>query len=130
MAGDQLAMFGGGCTAEIISDKGLVLTNHHCGFDAVQNHSSLENNYIRDGYWAKDNKEENINFSNHDEHKVPSGVFKDEEPIVNEKMEFGDEIQTLLGKHQNAMGGGNPATNQFNFDDNKKKKLNKLNINE
>ncbi len=55
---DAIVSFGGFCTGEIISDKGLVLTNHHCGFDAVQNHSSLENNYIRDGYWAKDNKEE------------------------------------------------------------------------
>jgi hypothetical protein len=55
---DAIVSFGGFCTGEIISDKGLVLTNHHCGFDAVQNHSSLENNYIRDGYWAKNNQEE------------------------------------------------------------------------
>src|SRR5204862_97942 len=43
---------------EIISSQGLVLTNHHCGFDAVQNHSTLEHNYIRDGFWAKSNSEE------------------------------------------------------------------------
>lgn len=55
---DAIVSFGGFCTGEVISDKGLVLTNHHCGFDAVQNHSSLENNYIRDGYWAKNYGEE------------------------------------------------------------------------
>lgn len=55
---DAIVSFGGFCTGEIISNKGLVLTNHHCGFDAVQNHSTLEHNYIRDGFWAKNNSEE------------------------------------------------------------------------
>ena len=48
---DAVPHFDGGCTAEMISPKGLLLTNHHCGFDAIQNHSSIENNYIRDGFW-------------------------------------------------------------------------------
>ena len=55
---DAIVSFGGFCTGEVISSKGLVLTNHHCGFDAIQNHSSLEKNYIRDGFWAKNNAEE------------------------------------------------------------------------
>jgi Peptidase S46 len=55
---DAVVSFGGFCTGEIISTKGLVLTNHHCGFDAVQNHSTLEHNYIRDGFWSKTNAEE------------------------------------------------------------------------
>lgn len=55
---DAIVSLGGFCTGEIISGKGLVLTNHHCGFDAVQNHSTLEHNYIRDGFWAKSNSEE------------------------------------------------------------------------
>ena len=55
---DAIVSFGGFCTGEIISNKGLVLTNHHCGFDAVQNHSTLEHNYIRDGFWAMKNSEE------------------------------------------------------------------------
>ncbi|MBN8688196.1 MAG: S46 family peptidase [Chitinophagales bacterium] len=55
---DAIVSFGGFCTGEVISDKGLVLTNHHCGFDAVQNHSTLERNYIRDGFWAKNKGEE------------------------------------------------------------------------
>jgi len=49
---DAIVSFGGFCTAEVISDKGLLLTNHHCGFDAIQNHSSVENNYIQNGFWA------------------------------------------------------------------------------
>jgi len=49
---DAIVSFGGFCTAEVISDKGLILTNHHCGFDQIQNHSSIQNNYIRDGFWA------------------------------------------------------------------------------
>ncbi|HMK17343.1 MAG TPA: S46 family peptidase [Chitinophagaceae bacterium] len=55
---DAIVSFGGFCTGEIISSKGLVLTNHHCGFDAVQNHSTLEHNYIRDGFWSGSNSEE------------------------------------------------------------------------
>lgn len=55
---DAVVSFGGFCTGEIISSKGLVLTNHHCGFDAIQNHSTLEKNYIRDGFWAKNTGEE------------------------------------------------------------------------
>ncbi len=49
---DAIVSFGGFCTGEVISSKGLVLTNHHCGFDVIQNHSTLEHNYIRDGFWA------------------------------------------------------------------------------
>ena len=49
---DAIVSFGGFCTAEVISDQGLLLTNHHCGFDAIQNHSSIQNNYIKNGFWA------------------------------------------------------------------------------
>ncbi|MEC4050360.1 S46 family peptidase [Flavobacterium sp. SUN046] len=49
---DAVPQFDGGCTAEVISDKGLILTNHHCGFAAIQNHSSVEHDYLRDGFWA------------------------------------------------------------------------------
>lgn len=50
---DAIVQFGGGCTAEVISDKGLLLTNHHCGFGQIQSHSTLEHNYLEDGFWAK-----------------------------------------------------------------------------
>ena len=49
---DAVPQFDGGCTAEVISNKGLILTNHHCGFDAIQNHSSTEHDYLTDGFWA------------------------------------------------------------------------------
>ncbi len=55
---DAIVSFGGFCTGEVISSKGLVLTNHHCGFDNIQNHTTLERNYIRDGFWAKNYAEE------------------------------------------------------------------------
>ncbi|MCX8019764.1 MAG: S46 family peptidase [Chitinophagaceae bacterium] len=50
---DAIVSFGGFCTGEVISEKGLLLTNYHCGFDEIQNHSSLENNLIKNGFWAK-----------------------------------------------------------------------------
>ncbi len=49
---DAIVHFGGFCTGEVVSDRGLVLTNHHCGFGAIQEHSTLENNYLQDGFWA------------------------------------------------------------------------------
>jgi len=55
---DAIVSFGGFCTGEVISSKGLVLTNHHCGFGAIQDHSTLEHNYIQDGFWAKNYGEE------------------------------------------------------------------------
>lgn len=58
---DAIVSFGGFCTGEIISDKGLVLTNHHCGFRAIQSHSSIGNNIIDNGFWAKNNQEELAN---------------------------------------------------------------------
>ena len=55
---DAIVRFGGGCTGEIISEKGLVLTNHHCGYGVIQRHSSVENDYLTNGFWAKSFKEE------------------------------------------------------------------------
>ena len=55
---DAIVQFNGGCTAEMISKDGLVLTNHHCGYDAIAELSSAENNYLKNGYWAKDRKAE------------------------------------------------------------------------
>lgn len=55
---DAIFMFGGGCTSEIISSKGLLLTNHHCGFGQIQAHSSVKNDYLKNGFVAKDFSEE------------------------------------------------------------------------
>ena len=58
---DAIMHFGGGCTAELVSNQGLLLTNHHCGYGQVQSHSSLENDYIKYGFWAKTQAEELTN---------------------------------------------------------------------
>jgi hypothetical protein len=55
---DAVVIFGGGCTGEMISGEGLVLTNHHCGFGAIQSHSSVENDYLTHGFWAMSREEE------------------------------------------------------------------------
>ena len=49
---DAIVHFGGFCTGEVISNQGLVLTNHHCGYRQIQSHTTLENNYLEDGFWA------------------------------------------------------------------------------
>lgn len=58
---DAIVHFGGGCTAEVVSKQGLILTNHHCGYSQIQQHSSLENNYLKDGFWAMSKSEELTN---------------------------------------------------------------------
>lgn len=55
---DAVGIFGGGCTGEIISPEGLILTNHHCGYASIQQHSSVEHDYLTDGFWAKNRNEE------------------------------------------------------------------------
>lgn len=58
---DAIVLFGGGCTAEVISDEGMILTNHHCGYSQIQYHSSLENDYLKNGYWAMNRADELAN---------------------------------------------------------------------
>lgn len=55
---DAIIIFGGGCTGEIVSAEGLVFTNHHCGYDAIAAASSVQKNYLRDGFWAKTRADE------------------------------------------------------------------------
>src|SRR5690554_5097580 len=55
---DAVVQFGRGCTGEVVSSQGLVLTNHHCGYSQIQNHSTLENNYLETGFWAMSQAEE------------------------------------------------------------------------
>jgi len=58
---DGVPQFDNKCTAEVISPEGLILTNHHCGFDAIQDHSSVEHDYITDGFWAYKKEDELLN---------------------------------------------------------------------
>jgi hypothetical protein len=60
---DAIVIFGGGCTGEIVSAEGLIFTNHHCGYDAIASASTLEHNYLRDGFYAKGRTDE-----------IPSGL--------------------------------------------------------
>ena len=55
---DAIVIFGGGCTGEIVSPNGLLFTNHHCGYDAIQKLSSVEHDYLKDGFWAMNYAEE------------------------------------------------------------------------
>ena len=55
---DAVVHFGGGCTGEVISAEGLVLTNHHCGYGYIQQHSSVEHDYLTNGFWAMSRQEE------------------------------------------------------------------------
>ncbi|WP_304582057.1 S46 family peptidase [uncultured Alistipes sp.] len=65
---DAVVLFDGGCTGELVSAEGLLLTNHHCGYDAIQSHSSVEHDYLTHGFWARSraeelpNKELNVKF--------------------------------------------------------------------
>jgi hypothetical protein len=58
---DAIVIFGGGCTGEIISKDGLLLTNHHCGYGTIQSHSTVEHDYLSDGFWAMSHEEELVN---------------------------------------------------------------------
>ena len=55
---DAVVLFNGGCTGELISSEGMLLTNHHCGYDAIQAHSSVEHDYLTNGFWAMSRREE------------------------------------------------------------------------
>ena len=55
---DAVVLFGRGCTGELISPEGLLLTNHHCGYGQIQQHSSVEHDYLKDGFWAMNRSEE------------------------------------------------------------------------
>src|SRR6187431_2291401 len=56
---DAIIIFGGGCTGEIVSDQGLIFTNHHCGYEAIADASTVEHNYLTDGFYAY-NKDQEI----------------------------------------------------------------------
>ena len=55
---DAVVLFNGGCTGELISSEGLLLTNHHCGYGAIQSHSTVDHDYLTDGFWARSREEE------------------------------------------------------------------------
>ncbi|MDD4819323.1 MAG: S46 family peptidase [Flavobacteriales bacterium] len=58
---DAVVLFGGGCTGEVVSPNGLLFTNHHCGYSVIAAHSTIEDNILQNGFWAKNRSEEKIN---------------------------------------------------------------------
>ncbi len=100
---DAIGHFNGGCTSEVISDQGLVLTNHHCGFSQIQSHSSLENDYLKDGFWAMNLEDELPNEGLFIEfivgiHDVSDKVLKGITASMTEK-----EKQSQISKNSNAL---------------------------
>ncbi len=110
---DAIVHFNGGCTSEIISNQGLLLTNHHCGYGQIQSHSSLENNYLKNGFWAMSQAEElaNPNLSatfivriEDISKKILSGVTddmatKDRQSVIDKNIEA-LKASTKLAKHE------------------------------
>lgn len=91
---DAIVHFGGGCTAELISDQGLLLTNHHCGYGQIQSHSSLENDYLKDGFWAMSGKEELKNPG------LTAAIVKYMEDVTNAVLEGVNEDMSLEERGQ------------------------------
>jgi hypothetical protein len=92
---DAIVNFNGGCTASLISEKGLLLTNHHCGYSQIQSHSSLEKNYLQDGFWAMSQKEELTNpgvtaslvkYLKDVTNQVLKGITEDLDPSAKQKI--------------------------------------------
>lgn len=106
---DAIVIFGRGCTGEIVSNQGLLLTNHHCGYGSIQSQSSVEHNYLRDGFWAKNFKEEipipglSVSFfiriedvSDKINNKLTDKMTEEErEKVINE---ISDEIQKVANE--------------------------------
>lgn len=110
---DAIVLFGGGCTGEIVSDKGLLFTNHHCGIGQVQYHSSVENDYLKNGFWAKSFEEElpNPNLTVtfivriEDVTATIKSVLESNQPDIQKKfMEKMDELEknAVAGTHYEA----------------------------
>ncbi len=92
---DAIIIFGNGCTGEIVSSKGLIFTNHHCGYGAINAASTLEHNYLRDGFWAKDHQQE-----------IPTTLT----------VRFLNRIEDVTNKVMTGLGNlnGNERTTKFN----------------
>jgi hypothetical protein len=113
---DAVVQFGGGCTAEMISEQGLLITNHHCGYGAIQSNSSVDHDYLTNGFWAYSYKEElpiegltvkflvRIDNMTDDVLKQLAGINKEEERAKKLK-EIADKMQkeAVTGTHYEAV---------------------------
>jgi hypothetical protein len=94
---DAVGIFGRGCTGEIISADGLILTNHHCGYGAIQQHSSVEHDYLTNGFWAKSRSEEL---------PTPGLTFKFVERIVDLTDRVNADVKAGNVSETESFGGG------------------------
>ena len=100
---DAVVLFGGGCTGELVSPEGLLLTNHHCGYSQIQQHSSVEHDYLRDGFWAMTRDQElpnkglNVRFLERMD-DVTAVILKGYEPTMTE-----DQRVELVKKNSQAL---------------------------
>ena len=114
---DAVGIFGRGCTGEIISSNGLILTNHHCGYGAIQQHSSVEHDYLTDGFWAKSYKEEIptpglifrfvekiVDLTDKVNQDIESGKVKEEETFGNEYLEKMAAAEFEASEYKDAPG--------------------------
>lgn len=104
---DAVPHFNGGCTSEVISPKGLLLTNHHCGFDAIQNHSSTEHDYLTNGFWAYKMEDELPN-----ENLVVTFIVKIED-VTKQVLEGVDDQATEAAKQQKIEANMATVASQF-----------------
>ncbi len=110
---DAVGIFGGGCTGEIISPDGLVLTNHHCGYSAIQRHSSVEHDYLTDGFWSMRQEDElpNDRLSFSFVHSIT-----DVTDIVNADIKSGkiSEAESMTRPYLNQLAQEQMANNELN----------------
>ncbi|MFW5725698.1 MAG: S46 family peptidase, partial [Bacteroidota bacterium] len=93
---DAIVSFGGGCTGEIISSQGLLLTNHHCGYGRIQYHSTPENDYLSDGFWAMSKEEELPNPGLFVRFLVNvTDVTQQVESVLNEQMSLSERNEAI-----------------------------------
>jgi hypothetical protein len=85
---DAIVHFGGGCTGAFISNNGLLVTNHHCGYDEIQSHSSIENDYLANGFWAMTMNEELPN------PELTITLLKEMKEVTDEVLDGTDTIET------------------------------------
>ena len=104
---DAIVHFNGGCTSEIISPKGLLLTNHHCGYGEIQSHSTVENDYLQNGFWAMSLEEELVN-----PNLVATFIVKIED-VTNAVLEGVNDLSDEAAKQQIIKENSNNVAKNF-----------------
>ena len=105
---DAVVLFGGGCTGELVSPEGLLLTNHHCGYDAIQSHSAVEHDYLTHGFWARSRAEELPN-------KGLNVKFLVRMEEVTDRMAAGETAEEIIRKAEAEGKGYQAAVEQMYY---------------